>query len=77
MNVRISGYTDNTGSDDYNMRLSERRAKSVMAIIMKEFPTPGLSYLTQGYGEQQPISDNNSEESRAKNRRVEIVFERN
>lgn len=72
-NVLIIGHTDNTGSDDYNNRLSARRAESV-----KDFATAqGIlsnRLNVQGKGEMEPIADNSTEEGRSKNRRVEIVI---
>ncbi|MEY3678245.1 MAG: hypothetical protein RI924_386 [Bacteroidota bacterium] len=72
-NVLIIGHTDNTGSDDYNNRLSAKRAESV-----KEFAANQgiLSHRlnVQGKGELEPIADNTTEEGRSKNRRVEIVI---
>lgn len=72
-NVLIIGHTDNTGSDEYNNRLSARRAESV-----KDFATAQgiLSHRlnVQGKGEMEPIADNSTEEGRSKNRRVEIVI---
>lgn len=72
-NVLIIGHTDDTGSDAYNSRLSERRAESVKNFAtMQGIPSQRLN--TQGKGEGEPIADNTSEDGRAKNRRVEIVI---
>ncbi len=72
-NVLIIGHTDDTGSDAYNSRLSERRAESVKNFaIMQGIPTQRLN--PQGKGEAEPIADNTSEDGRSKNRRVEIVI---
>ncbi len=71
LNIEISGHTDNTGSMDYNMKLSENRAKSVMDYLVKKGIEPArLKY--KGYGPTQPISDNATEEGRALNRRTEM-----
>ena len=72
-NVRIelSAHTDDSGSDWYNMRLSEKRAQ----MATKYLTDNGISekmILTKGYGESRPIVPNTSDENRALNRRVEI-----
>lgn len=71
MRVRIAGHTDSMGSDEYNQRLSEARAKSVYDyLIQKGIPAERLSYI--GYGESKPIDTNETEEGRQNNRRVEL-----
>lgn len=74
--VEIQGHTDNVGNDDANMRLSEQRAKSVYDyVIGKGIPSSRLKY--KGYGETQPIADNNTPLGRAKNRRtVFLIYEK-
>ncbi|MFM6977033.1 MAG: OmpA family protein [Sphingobacteriaceae bacterium] len=72
-NVLIIGHTDDTGSDAYNARLSERRAEAVKNFAMNQGIMSGR-LTTQGKGEGEPIAENTSEEGRAKNRRVEIVI---
>lgn len=72
-NVLIIGHTDNTGSDDYNARLSERRAEAVKTFAMNQ-GVAGSRLNTQGKGENEPIADNSTEDGRSKNRRVEIVI---
>ncbi len=64
----IIGHTDSIGSESYNQDLSERRAHAVAEILMQY--TDKLNVY--GRGESEPISDNNTPEGRAKNRRVEI-----
>jgi len=69
--VEISGHTDNTGSAAYNLQLSERRAQSVMDYLVSH----GISterLIPKGYGSQQPIASNDSEEGRQANRRIEF-----
>ncbi len=71
--VEISGHTDNSGSEEYNYKLSEARAKSVVIyLIEKGIPPERLKH--KGYGSSKPLSDNSTEESRAKNRRVEFTI---
>lgn len=66
----IYGHTDSRGSDDFNMRLSERRAAAV-ALVAKSV---GASVERQiGFGERQPIASNQTADGRRKNRRVEVV----
>lgn len=72
-NILIEGHTDNTGADDYNQTLSERRASSVSAYLLSlGVKQPRLS--TIGYGESQPIAENDSDSGREKNRRVEVAI---
>jgi outer membrane protein OmpA-like peptidoglycan-associated protein len=71
MEVSIIGHADAIGSDDYNMRLSERRARSVGDALTDY----GIGYgriNTSGRGEWEPIATNASDWGRAQNRRVEI-----
>lgn len=68
--AEIQGHTDSKGSEAYNLKLSERRAKAVYeALIKLGVDKSRLTY--KGYGESMPIADNSTEEGRAKNRRVE------
>lgn len=69
--VDVIGHTDSTGSDAYNMTLSQRRADSV-ATYLSSNGVLRARIATQGYGETQPIASNDSETGRAANRRVEI-----
>jgi len=69
--LKIGGYTDNTGNEVANLKLSAMRAKTVMdAIIGLGIPRDRLE--SEGYGSQHPIGDNNTEEGRAKNRRISV-----
>lgn len=71
MKIEISGHTDNVGSKESNMKLSDERAKSVVNYLVKA----GInsSRLTfKGYGDTQPVDDNNTAEGRANNRRTEF-----
>ena len=69
--VEIGGHTDNVGSDEANLQLSDNRAKSVVEyLVSKGIDAGRLTY--KGYGETQPIADNESDEGRAKNRRTEF-----
>ncbi len=69
--IRISGYTDNTGGEEYNLRLSQKRAKAVYDyLIGKNVNKDRLEYT--GYGEAMPIDTNDTEEGRSRNRRIEF-----
>ena len=71
LKISIEGHTDNVGGEIANQQLSESRAKSVMnALISKDIDVSRLKSI--GWGQSKPIADNNTEEGRAKNRRVEI-----
>lgn len=74
--VEIQGHTDNIGNDDANQKLSEQRAKAVYDhVLSKGIPADRLRY--KGYGESQPIADNNTASGRAKNRRtVFLIYEK-
>lgn len=71
MQIEVGGHTDSKGSDSYNQRLSESRAKAVADyLISKGISERRLQY--RGYGKSKPIDTNETEEGRAKNRRVEF-----
>ncbi len=69
--IEIGGHTDNQGSDEYNDRLSENRAKAVYDyLVQKGIPANRLQY--KGYGMRMPVADNSTEKGRAANRRTEF-----
>ena len=69
--VDVYGHTDSTGSDSYNLDLSQRRASAVADYLtMRGVQSARLG--TRGFGESQPIASNDTEEGKAANRRVEI-----
>lgn len=70
--VEVEGHTDWVGSAEYNMRLSQRRAKSVVNYLVKHGTAAGR-LSPRGYGESRPVADNNTAEGRAKNRRTEFT----
>ena len=72
-NITIAGHTCSLGTDEYNQRLSERRAASVKAYLSKK-GVPAGTMTTVGYGESRPKYDNSTEEGRRLNRRAEIDF---
>ena len=71
LKIEISGHTDSKGPKDYNLGLSENRAKAVVDYLVKEgIKVSRLSF--KGYGETQPVATNDTEEGRQLNRRTEI-----
>lgn len=70
MKVEISGNTDSTGSETYNQRLSEKRAKAVMDYLVQTVGIDPSRLSAVGYGETKPGFPNDTDENRAKNRRV-------
>src|SRR5699024_5707053 len=65
---------DNEGSTSYNMDLSEDRADAVKEYFDKQLKSDDITFDTKGYADSKPISSNDSESGRAKNRRVEILI---
>ncbi len=68
--VEIAGHTDSSGSAAYNQTLSQKRAEAVAKVLINEFGVPATRVSAVGYGESQPIVDNDTAANRAKNRRV-------
>ena len=72
LKISVEGHTDNVGEAKSNLRLSDDRAKSVVAALTKAgIQASRLS--AAGFGQARPVADNRREEGRAKNRRVELV----
>lgn len=71
--IEISGYTDNTGEEDQNLLLSELRAKAVAYYLISKGIQPSRITYT-GYGNSKPIANNNTDEGKQKNRRVEFIL---
>ena len=70
--VIVEGHTDSHGADDSNLSLSEQRAESVRQYLMAQM---GLSYdqvSAVGYGETQPVANNETPQGRARNRRIDV-----
>jgi len=72
--VQIDGHTDNTGNDSINNPLSLDRAKAVEKRLKELITRDGITFEVTGHGSTKPIADNETEEGRAKNRRVTITF---
>ena len=69
--IDVTGHTDSTGSDQYNLELSQKRAQSVASYLIGQ-GLNGQRFYVVGAGESQPIADNNTPAGREQNRRVEI-----
>jgi outer membrane protein OmpA-like peptidoglycan-associated protein len=69
--VSVNGHTDDVGTEEYNQKLSERRAEAVHAYLL-EAGVPGEIMTVTGWGKTKPRVEGTSEEARAKNRRVEL-----
>lgn len=73
MNLSVEGYTDSTGTNETNMRLSMDRARAVYEFLMGQgISNSRMKY--QGFGPDNPVAPNDTEANRAKNRRVEVVL---
>jgi outer membrane protein OmpA-like peptidoglycan-associated protein len=78
--VRVEGHTDGKGDDNYNMKLSVRRAESVRNWLAQKGGLSGVNFTTKGFGKTQPVAPNtnpdgsDNPEGRQKNRRVTIVM---
>lgn len=72
LKIEIHGHTDNTGNAQNNLKLSEKRAQSVRAaLIEKSIPADRLQ--AKGFGQNQPVASNDTEDGKAQNRRVELI----
>ena len=72
-NVIVEGHTDDVGSEANNQKLSQARAKSVSAELKKLIPSQNFKWQEKGLGESKPLVENDSDQNRAKNRRVEVL----
>ncbi len=70
--VELQGHTDSVGSDAYNLKLSDARAKSVRDYMIQKHNIDASRLSAQGYGERKPIGDNRTKEGRNQNRRVDF-----
>ncbi|MFN8254719.1 MAG: OmpA family protein [Bacteroidales bacterium] len=71
LKIEISAHTDNSGTDTYNLRLSKRRAASVVSYLVEQ-KISAERLISQGYGETKPLVANDTDENKALNRRVEL-----
>ena len=74
--IEMSAHTDSYGSDEYNFKLSDNRARSVMEYILSKGIEP-KRIISQGYGEAKPVAENDTPENRQLNRRVEFTILKN
>ena len=72
LNFEIGGHTDNTGTKEHNLSLSQQRAEAVKTQLI-QMGIEASRLTTKGYGDAVPLSDNSTIEGRANNRRVEFV----
>ena len=73
MKLEIDGFTDSTGNAAHNLELSKQRAETVMNVLVAQFGIDQSRLKTNGFGQEKPISSNDTPEGRANNRRVEFV----
>lgn len=76
LKLEIDGFTDNKGTPEYNMGLSDRRAKAVQAFLVTQGVGPD-TVTTRGYGDSNPVASNATAAGRQQNRRVELVVSGN
>lgn len=72
LKIEVQGHTDNVGSAETNLQLSDRRAETVRKFILL-YGVEGSRLVSKGYGLTNPIASNDTEEGKAQNRRVELV----
>lgn len=73
----VEGHTDSYGGDDLNQRLSQDRAESVQQYMINAMRIPSYRLIAVGYGETNPVANNETESGRAKNRRIDVVIKPN
>ena len=73
LRLKIIGHTDNKGTAEYNLDLSSRRAGNVAAALVGGYGIDPARLTSEGAGLSRPLASNDTEEGRAKNRRVELV----
>ncbi|MBC7145649.1 MAG: OmpA family protein [Thioclava marina] len=71
--MEVAGYTDNQGREEMNLQLSQERAQAVIRGLLDRGILIG-NLVAKGYGEDQPIASNDTEEGREENRRIEFVL---
>lgn len=72
LKIEVAGHTDNVGTPEANLKLSQDRAQAVMAALVQR-GVQAERLAAKGYGQTTPVADNRTEDGRAKNRRVELV----
>jgi OOP family OmpA-OmpF porin len=72
ISIEVNGHTDNIGTEEYNMKLSKKRANAVMEYFVRK-GIDANRFTTKGFGFTKPVVSNDTKEGRAKNRRVELI----
>lgn len=72
LKLEISGHTDNTGDKAHNLKLSEDRARAVVAALVAKYGIDAKRLSAKGFGDTKPVAPNTTEENKARNRRVEL-----
>ncbi len=72
LKLEVSGHTDNVGDKAHNQKLSEARAQAVVNALVSKYGIDAKRLSARGYGDTKPVAPNNSDENKAKNRRVEL-----
>lgn len=75
--LEISGFTDKSGDEDFNLALGQRRSESVVRYLAQQHQVPLRQMFSLGLGQAQAVDDNRTRRGRAVNRRVEIVLQKN
>lgn len=75
LQVNVEGHTDSSGPESYNQQLSQRRAQAVVDLLVNEYGVSSDRLGATGYGESQPVADNDTKEGRIANRRVMATLE--
>ena len=73
----IEGHTDSYGGDEFNQTLSQQRAESVQQYMINAMRIPSYRLIATGFGETNPVANNETESGRARNRRIDIVIKPN
>ncbi len=73
LKIQVVGHTDNQGTPEYNLDLSRRRAASVVRALITSYSVPSSRLSSFGCGPYSPVASNDTEDGKAKNRRVELV----
>ncbi|MDR3578475.1 MAG: OmpA family protein [Oryzomonas sp.] len=71
----IEGHSDNVGTPEHNLDLSQRRAESVVNYLVEKFGVERSRLTAKGYGQTRPVADNTTDEGKQKNRRIEAVID--
>ena len=72
--IIVEGHTDNIGNDAYNLNLSAERARAVQQYLIANMNLAEERTQALGYGEERPIANNETEEGRMQNRRIDVVI---